>query len=135
MSATTQGGDAYSGVGRIRVSSEFVNLQISEPYLVIDLTRAAVERGQKSQIVGTIRRNKPFTGVATVTLKRLPRGITQTEPASLTPQDTQLTIPIQAAPDALAGLYKDITCEVTLTENGQQLHQQTGAGILRIDAR
>jgi hypothetical protein len=35
--------------------------------------------------------------------------------------------------DALMGLYKDISCEVTVRENGQSVKQQTGSGVLRVD--
>jgi hypothetical protein len=57
MNATTTGGDAYTGIGRIRVSSAFVDLKISEPYLSVELKRASVERGQKGQIVGQLKQN------------------------------------------------------------------------------
>ena len=134
MSATTTGGDAYSGNGRMRASSEFVELTVSEPYLTIDLKHSAVERGQKGEITGVIRPNKPFPGKATVTLKRLPNGVKMVgAPPEITATDTQVTFQIQADPDALAGLYKDLACEVTVKENGQSIHQQTGSGVLRVD--
>jgi hypothetical protein len=134
MNATTTGGDAYSGVGRVRVSSPFVELKLSDPYLAIDLKHAAVERGQRGQIVGTVRQNKAFPGTATVELKRLPRGVKQVGKAQLTAKDTQVVFEIEADQDALMGLYKEIGCEVTVTENGQAVHQQTGSGVLRVDA-
>lgn len=134
MNATTTGGDGFSGIGRIRVSSPFIELKISEPYLTVDLKRASVERGQRGQIVATIRQNKPFQGNAAVVLKRLPKGVKMMEPApSITSTDTQVAFTIEADADALVGLYKEITCEVTVTENGQSIHQQSGSGVLRVD--
>ncbi len=62
MNASTTGGDAYSGIGRVRVSSEFVELKVAEPYLSIDLTRTSVERGKKGEIVGTLKVARPFEG-------------------------------------------------------------------------
>ena len=44
-----------------------------------------------------------------------------------------ITFKITADPDALAGLYKDINCEVTVIEDGQSVHQTTGSTIIRID--
>jgi hypothetical protein len=134
VEATTTGGDAFSGVGRVRVSSPFVNLTVSEPYIAIDLKHAAVERGQRSQMIGTVRQNKAFPGTATVLLKRLPRGVKQVGQAQLTAGDKQVVFEIEADADALMGLYKEIACEVTVTENGQAVHQQTGSGVLRVDA-
>ena len=135
MNATTaKGGDSFSGVGRVRVSSKFVDLKLSEPYLSVDLKRAAVEKGQRGVIVGTLKQNKAFAGTATAVLKRLPKGIKMLEPVPrITAKDQQVVFQIEADPDALTGLYKEIFCEVTVAENGQSVRQQTGSGILRID--
>jgi hypothetical protein len=134
INASTTGGDAFSGIGRVRVSSAFVDLKIAEPLMSLDLKRASVEMGKTGELVATVKPNKGFTTVATVELKHLPRGVTVVGPApKITPQDTSVTFQIKAAPDALAGLYKDIQCEVTVVEDGQSVHQTTGSGILRID--
>lgn len=135
MNATTaKGGDSFSGVGRIRVSSEFVELKLSEPYLAVDLKRASIEKGQRGQIVGMLKQNKPFPGPATAVLKRLPKGIKMVGPGPrITAKDQQVVFQIEADSDALTGLYKEIFCEVTVNENGQSVRQQTGSGTLRID--
>jgi hypothetical protein len=134
MNATTTGGDFFSGIGRVRVSSAFVDLKISEPSLAIELKRSSVERGQIGEITGVVKPGKSFNGSATVSLKRLPKGVQMLDPApKITQKDTQVVFRIKADPDALAGLYKDIICEVTVVENGQTIHQQTGSGILRVD--
>jgi len=134
MNASTTGGDSFSGIGRVRVSSAFVNVTIAEPLMSIDLKRASIERGQPGELIGTVKPNKGFVGSATVTLKHLPKGVTMIGPGpTITPQDTTVTFKLKADPDALAGLYKDINCEVTVVENGQSLQQITGSGVLRID--
>jgi hypothetical protein len=134
MNATTKGGDSYSGVGRIRVSSPFVDLKVSEPFLGVDLQRASVQRGQRGQIVGIVKHNHPFEGKATASLKRLPHGVKLVEPApQITSKDEKVVFQIEADQDALVGLYKDISCEVTVIENGQSVRQQTGSGVLRVD--
>ena len=84
MNASTTGGDSFSGFGRVRVSSPFVKLEVSEPYVSIDLQRSSVERGHKGEIIGILKRNRPFEGRASVTLLRLPKGITLSEPAVIT---------------------------------------------------
>jgi hypothetical protein len=134
MNASTTGGDAYSGVGRIRVSSPFVDLTISQPYLSIDLQRSALERGKQGEIVGVLHQIKPFPGKASVKLLQMPKGVKMLEPApEITSQDPQVVFRIEAEPDALAGLYKGISCEVALHEAGQTIRQRTGSGILRVD--
>ena len=136
INASTSGaGDAYSGVGRIRVSSPFVELQVTEPYLTIDLQRTAVERGREAELVGVLKQNKPFAGKATAKLQQLPKGVRMLDPApQIGPQDKEVVFHIAADNDALAGLYKGIACEVTFTENGQTIRQHTGSGMLRVDA-
>jgi hypothetical protein len=135
MSASTQGGDGYSGVGRIRVSSAFVDLKVSEPYVTIDLQRGAVERGKTAKITGVLHQKNPFPGEATVTLQQLPKGIQIKDPLPrITSKDIEVTFQIEASPDALAGLYKGISCEVALTVEGQTIRQHTGSGVIRIDA-
>jgi Bacterial pre-peptidase C-terminal domain len=134
MNATTTGGDAYSGIGRVRVSSEFVDLKIAEPYLSIELTRTSVERGKRGEIMGTLKVNRAFEGKATVKLRQLPRGVKMLEPApEITAKDTRVVFRIEADADALTGLNKGIACEVTFTEAGQTVHATTGNGILRVD--
>ena len=134
MNATTKGGDAFSGVGRIRVSSAFVDLQVSQPYLGVELQRSSIQRGQRGEIVGRIKHNQPFEGQAAVTLTRLPHGVKMVDPGpKITSKDEQVIFQIQADADALVGLYKEISCEVTVTANGQTVRQQTGSGVLRVD--
>jgi len=47
--------------------------------------------------------------------------------------DKEIVFRVEADPDALAGLYKGITCEVEFREEGQTVHSHTGSGILRVD--
>jgi hypothetical protein len=134
MNASTVDGDGYSGVGRVRVSSKFVDLKVTEPYLSIDMQRGSVEQGKTAQIVATLHQIQPFEGKATVRLQQLPKGVTMLDPApEFTAKDTQIIFQVAADKDALAGLYKGISCEITFVEAGQTIKQHTGSGILRVD--
>jgi len=134
MNASTVGGDAYSGVGRVRVSSKFVDLKVMEPYLSIDLQRGSVEQGKSAQIVATLHQMQPFEGAATLRLQQLPKGVTMLDPApQITAKDAQVTFQVAADKDALAGLYKGIVCEIAFTEGGQTFKQHSGSGVLRVD--
>jgi hypothetical protein len=134
MNASTSGGDSYSGIGRVRISSEFVELRTAEPYLSIELQRSSVERGKRGEIFGTLKISRPFAGKATVKLQQLPRGVKMVDPAPvISATDKEILFHLEADQDALAGLYKGITCEVEFKESGQTVHSHTGSGILRID--
>jgi hypothetical protein len=132
--STTQVGDAFSGFGRVRVSTAFTKLEVSVPYLTIDLRRSAVERGKRGEIVGSIKENKPLPAAATVNLMRLPKGVTLVGAApQIRTGDKEVVFEVQASNDALLGMYKEIACEVIVVDKGQPIHQQTGSGILRVD--
>ncbi|HKE21499.1 MAG TPA: PPC domain-containing protein [Bryobacteraceae bacterium] len=134
MNASTTGGDSYSGIGRIRLSSPFVPLKVSAPYLTLDIQRGSVELGKQSQIVAAVKVNQPFEGKATLRLQQLPKGVKMLDPApQITAQDKQAIFRIAAEPDALAGLYKAISCEISITENGQTIKEHSGSGMLRVD--
>jgi len=134
MNASTVGGDGYSGVGRVRVSSKFVDLKVMEPYLSIDMQRGSVEQGKSAQIVANLHQTQPFEGKATVRLQQLPKGVTMLDPApQITAKDTQVTFRVAADKDALAGLYKGIVGEIAFTEGGQTFKQHSGSGVLRVD--
>jgi len=134
MLATTLDGDRESGTGCVRVSSAFVDLRVSAPYLTVQIPRASVERGQKGTIVCDLKQNTPFEGEATCALKRLPHGVNVVEPLpKITAKDAKVTFHIEATDEALVGLYKEIFCEVTVVENGQSIRQQSGSGVLRVD--
>ncbi len=133
INASTVGGDSFSGIGRVRVSSEFVELRVMQPYLSIDLQRTSVERGKRGQIVGVVKVNRAFEGKAKVTLLQLPRGVKQVGTAEISAADKDVTIQIEADADALAGLYKGVTCEVEFHEAGQTVKSKTGSGMVRVD--
>jgi hypothetical protein len=133
MNASTTGGDAFSGIGRVRVSSEFVELRVLEPFLSIELQRTSVERGKRGQIVGVVKVNRPFEGPARITLQQLPRGVKQVGMAEITAKDKEVVLRIEADGDALAGLYKGVQCEVEFQEGGQTVRSKTGAGVVRVD--
>ncbi len=135
MNASTTGGDAYSGVGRVRASSEFLELRVSEPYVSIDLQRTAVERGKRAELVGVLKQIKPFDGKASAKLVQLPKGVRMVEPApQITSRSTEVKFQVEADADALVGLYKGIGCEVSFVEEGQTIRQRSGAGMVRVDA-
>jgi hypothetical protein len=134
LNASTTTGDRATGAGRVRISTDFVPLTIAEPYMKITLRRSAVEQGRAGEITATVDLAKTFNGEATLGLKNLPKGVTLVEPKpKVTSQTREVVFGIQAGADALAGLYKDVACDVSVTSNGETVHQQAGSGLLRVD--
>ena len=64
---------------------------------------------------------------------RLPTGIELVQPVTIRPGDKTVSFPIRATKDALLGQYKDIACQITIQEQGQEITQESGSGVLRID--
>jgi hypothetical protein len=134
ISGSTTGGDGYSGFGRVRVSSKFISLRIADPYITVSLQRSSIERGKSGEIVAELKQSVPFDGKAAVNLLRLPKGIVlEGPPPQITSEDTRVVFRLSAASDALLGLYRNIGCEVVLSDKGHSIRQVSGAGVLRVD--
>jgi Holliday junction resolvase len=100
----------------------------------ISMRRSSVEQGQKGEITATIELSKTFQGEAVLGLKNLPKGVKLVEPKPhVTAQTREVVFDIQADADSLAGLYKDIACDVAVTIKGETVHQQAGSALLRVD--
>ncbi len=133
VTASTTGGEYYLGTGRSRVSSRFIDLTIAQPYVALKCDPTAIRRGQKAQIVWEVEHKKPFEGEAETTLLGLPKGVSVVKAPKLKSGDKQLIFDISATSEALMGQYKELSCEITVTERGQEIRQRTGKGILRVD--
>ena len=133
MTASTTGGSYYLGAGRIRASSAFIDITIAQPYIALKSNPTAVRRGEKAQVVWDVEHKKPFEGEAEATLLGLPKGVSVIANPKLKSGDKQLIFDITATNEALLGQYKELSCEITVTEHGQQIRQRTGKGILRVD--
>ncbi|MFT5131248.1 MAG: hypothetical protein ACI8W8_004884, partial [Rhodothermales bacterium] len=126
--------DPYLGAGQIRVSSEIVNLTVSEPYVEFSAAPTSLRRGESGRFVWAVQHKSPFVGDARVKLLGLPKGVTVVPPAPLlAPDATEVAFTLAAATEALLGQVNGLTCEVTIPVTGQEITQRTGRGSLRID--
>jgi hypothetical protein len=133
-STTREDLDAYLGTGRVRVSSEVVDLNIAEPYVELSSAADAIRRGTRKQFVWSVTHKSPFEGAATVRLIGLPKGVNLIEPLpTLTRESKEIAFTLEATGEALLGSVRGIACEVTLKTAGQEIRQRTGNGTLRID--
>ena len=133
ITASTVGGEYYLGTGRSRTSTKFIDLTIAQPYIALKSNPTAVRRGEKAQVIWDIEHKKPFEGEASAILLGLPKGVTVVNVPKLKTGDKQLVFEISATSEALLGQYKELSCEITVTERGQQIRQRMGKAILRVD--
>ena len=126
--------DGYLGTGRVRVSSEIVNLTIAEPYVELASQPESVRRGERKKYVWLVNHKSPFEGDARVKLLGLPKGVSVIEPLPiLTKNSKEITFEIEATGEALLGRVSGLNCEVIVRAGDQEIRQRTGNGTLRID--
>lgn len=133
LTASTTGGSYYLGAGRTRVSSDFIDITVAQPYVDLKADPVSVRRGETSRVIWKVDHKKPFEGEATTTLLGLPKGVTVTNAPVLKAGDKELVFDVSATGEALLGQYKELGCEIVVTEGGQAIRQRTGKGILRVD--
>lgn len=123
-----------AGAGQTQVSSEFFDLTVAQPYVKLASEPVAIRRGAQASFVWKVSPQHPFKMAALAKLQGLPKGIKVAEPGPLlTPDAAELVFNLQADAEALLGQYKEIGVELTFREEGQEIRQRTGAGVLRID--
>jgi len=133
LTASTAGGSYYLGAGRTRASTNFVDLTIADPYVELKNHPSAVRRRGKAQIVWDVENKKPFEGEAEAILLGLPKGVSVLGKPKLKAGDPKLIFEITATDEALMGQYKELMCEIVVKQQGQEIHQRSGKGILRVD--
>ena len=66
----------------------------------------------------------------------LPKGVSVLEPLPrISEASKDVTFKIQASDEALLGSATGIECEIIVHKSGQEIHQRTGKGNLRIDPK
>jgi hypothetical protein len=135
-STIREGLDAYLGTGRVRVSSEIVNLVIAEPFVELSSAPESVRRGAHQRYVWKVQHKSPFEGTAQVKLLGLPKGVNVVAPLPVLSKDSrEIAFDIEATDEALLGSARGVSCEVIVQAGGQEIRQRTGSGTLRIDPK
>jgi hypothetical protein len=124
---------ADAGQGTVWVSSDFVPLPISTPFITGHLDRANTAQGDPVTITCHLDQNIPFDGTATLRLMGLPAKVTAPD-VLVTSSDTQAVFNVTTDPTAAPGQHKDLFCQVTLEKAGVPIVANTASGgVLRID--
>jgi hypothetical protein len=128
--------DAYLGTGRVRVSSEIVNLIVAEPFVDLASQPESIRRGERKKYAWTVKHKSPFEGNASVRLLGLPKGVAVVEPLPMLTKDSkEIAFLVEATDEALLGSVRGVTCELVVQAGGQEIRQRTGSGTLRIDPK
>tara|TARA_R110002096_G_scaffold26518_25_gene81858 strand:- start:1299 stop:3707 length:2409 start_codon:yes stop_codon:yes gene_type:complete len=125
--------DPFLGAGHIRVSSEMMNLTVTQPYLKLTAEPQSIRRGGEGTLVWNVSQQTPFEGSATLTLLGLPKGVSVTEAPRIQSDSTEAVFQLKASPEALLGNNTGIECEVSIEVDGASVVQRTGKASLRID--
>jgi hypothetical protein len=129
-----EGGNVRTSAGFHFVCSPFAALTVGEPYVTIKLARSAILRGQVGVMLAEINHHRPFAGEATLQLGRLPFGVRQVKPfPKIKAGDNKVSFQVELTRDCLIAQYRDIFCEVTIKDGDQEIRQNTGNGVLRVD--
>jgi hypothetical protein len=134
--ATTLRGNDYLGAGRVRVSSELIEIEVAEPFVELASEPASVRRGGRARVAFKVTPKSPFEGEAEVMLLGLPKGVGVVgPPTKVLPDAKEIAFEIEATDDALLGAVSGLECELVVKAAGQELRQRAGKGTLRIDPR
>jgi len=126
----------YLGAGRVRVSSEIASLMVAEPFVELASKPDSVRRGEKKRFAWSVLHKSPFEGKASVKLLGLPKGVSVAGPLPVIDKDSkEIAFEVEATDEALMGAVSGLSCEVTVQAAGQEIHQRSGTGTLRIDPR
>jgi len=115
------------------VSSQRVNLTVTEPYVSGSIQMVAAEQGQTTSIICALQQKKPFDGEAAIKLLNLPPK-TNAAVGGIEASDDQAVFEVAIEKDAPCGKHKNIFCEATVMQNGHPVvHRFAFGSRLRID--
>lgn len=125
-------GEATVGNGPILVSSPLVDLQVVEPFVSFAFQAAACEKGQETDVVISVTRNREFQGTATVELLGLPHEVTA-EPREIAGDTNELVFRVKTTANSPVGRHRTLLCRAVFTVEGEPVVHTLGTGELRID--
>ena len=128
-----QGEAAAEGGGFMLAASKFVKLKVEEPYLTMKINMAAIQRGEKGDMVCDLDISRPFEGFAKAELKGLP-PFSSTEQVEFDSNTSQIRFPISTEEKARAALTKNLFCFVRVPFSGNLITHTVGnGGQIRLD--
>jgi hypothetical protein len=136
MATTINDGSSASGQALIRVASQFIEVEVVEPFVELASDPASVRRGARTTFAFDVTPKTPFEGEAEAKLLGLPRGVAVVgDPPKVTKDSRQIAFEVEATDEALLGAVSGLECELLVRAAGQEIRQRSGKGTLRIDPR
>jgi hypothetical protein len=124
-------GESTMGDGPLVVSSQLADLEVAEPRLRFQFQPAAVEQGQKTNIVLKITKTRKLDAPASIELLGLPNEVTA-EPRQIDDAASEVVFPISTTSKSPPGLHKTIYCRAVVKSQGEPITHVVGGGELRI---
>ena len=126
-------GSADTGKGLVWVSTQLADLEVVAPFVGGQISRAAVDQGDKTNVTVKLQQKAPFEGKAKIQLLGLPNKVTAAE-REITKDDTEVKFEVQAGQNSPVARHTSLFCQVTVMQNGEPIVQSFAqGGILRID--
>jgi hypothetical protein len=124
-----------AGKGPVWSSSQLATLNVSAPFLTMQIPMAAGEQGKPAPVLCKLQQLQPFDGEAQVQLTGLPPKVTiEKNPMPITKASADVTFNAALAKDAPVGQHKSLFCQVIVMKDGEPIvHNIGGGGVLRID--
>jgi hypothetical protein len=108
------------------------NLEIAPPSIQFNIQRAAVEQGQKTDMVCGVTVNHPFDGAAKVQILGFPPRVTAPE-MELKKDMKELVFKVSTEKASPAGTHRNIFCQAIIMDHGEPVVHYVGGTELRID--
>lgn len=127
-------GEAESGRGVVLAASAPVEFDVAPPFLALKLDLAAVEQGQKAQVVAHVTPSTPFPGKAKVSLRGLPAQATTVDLECESAAESTLVFEVDTTAETPVGKHTTLFCQVIVEQAGEPIvHFLGGGGTLRVD--
>jgi hypothetical protein len=120
--------------GPLWVSSDFVDLEVAQPFVRMKIAMAATEQGKPCQVVCQVEQLKKFDGNARVQLVGLPPSAGASE-MQLSSLQEQVVFNVTTDPKTPVGQHGTLFCQLTVVQDGRPIIHNIGrGGVLRVDA-
>lgn len=118
--------------GTVTVSTQLADLEIAPPLFTLGFQAAAVEKGQETDVVVTVQKNRDFVGPVRMELLGLPHEVT-TEPLEFAPDATEVVFRVKTTANSPVGKHPTLLCRAVVMAEGEPIVYVQGSGELRID--
>jgi hypothetical protein len=136
MATTLDDSGVFHGRGRVRVASQFIEIEVVESFVELASEPTSVRRGGRTTFAFAVTPKTPFEGQAEAKLLGLPKGVAVVgPPPKITRDSKQIAFLVEASDEALLGPVSGLECELLVRAAGQEIRQRAGKGTLRIDPR